>query len=59
MAAAAMTRLDGRDGDDVLKIGSDTGSVGGATNMTGGASADTFWTGKGYRGDHSSGANQL
>jgi Ca2+-binding RTX toxin-like protein len=51
--------LDGRDGDDVLKIGSDTGSVGGATNMTGGAGADTFWTGKGYRGDHSSGANQL
>lgn len=51
--------LDGQDGDDVLQIGSDAGNVGGATNMTGGAGADTFWTGKGYRGDHSSGANQL
>lgn len=51
--------LEGRSGDDVLKIGSDSGGVSGATTMNGGLGNDVFWTGKGYRGDHSSGANQL
>ena len=51
--------LDGRAGNDVLQIGSDSGGVSGATTLLGGADADLFWIGKGYLGDHSSGANQL
>lgn len=62
--------LDGRAGNDTLVMYADTafGSMTpgkkyavttGKASWTGGDGQDTFWIGKAYLGDHSSGANQL
>lgn len=61
--------LDGRAGNDTLVMYADTvfsyvfgqknAITTGKASWTGGDGQDTFWIGKAYLGDHSSGANQL
>ena len=62
--------LDGRAGNDTLIMYADTvipytssgqknAITTGKASWTGGDGQDTFWIGKAYLGDHSSGANQL